>query len=461
MDRRRFLSTSGMAGLGLTRSSLWVHAGDQATRRVRPASRRSVILLWMAGGPSQIDTWDPKPLRPVENRGPFSTIASAVSGIRLAEHLPLQAAMLDRFTIVRSFDAAGSDHSPGRVMQTGNPLASPRRNAAGALYPAMGSVVAKFRGPNQPGLPAYVAFNRDPNHVPGGGYIGMQYDPMNGHRAAGLPDYEGFGRLMGQDAEASEALRFTLPDGVSLDRLDRRRKLLGGLDRVTSGIDPTGTMKAIGHFQQEAVDMIVGGRARDAFDLSQEPEQVREKYGRQLWCQQALIARRLVESGVSFVTVDLTMGINAGDWDSHGDQHVFGGISTGLKPLLPVFDHLITTLVSDLEERGLLDDVLILALGEFGRSPVMGTQKGFTGGRNHWPRVMSMCLAGGGLNHGRVVGSSDQSGGEIHSQPVTPFDLAATVYRHMEIPPETTYEDTSGRPRLIVEGNGRPIGEIG
>lgn len=461
MDRRRFLSASGLAGLGLTRSSLWVHAGDQATRRVQPASRRSVILLWMAGGPSQIDTWDPKPLRPVENRGPFSTIDSAVPGIRLSEHLPLQAAMLDRFTIVRSFDAAGSDHSPGRVMQTGNPLAAPRRNAAGGLYPAMGSIVAKFRGPNQPGLPAYVAFNRDPNHVPGGGYIGMQYDPMNGHRAAGLPDYEGFGRLMGQDAEASEALRFTLPDGVSLDRLHRRRKLLGGLDRVASGIDPTGTMKAVGHFQQEAVEMIVGGRARDAFDLSQEPDQVRQRYGRQLWCQQALIARRLVESGVSFVTVDLTMGINAGDWDSHGDQHVFGGISTGLKPLLPVFDHLITTLVSDLEERGLLDDVLILALGEFGRSPVMGTQKGFTGGRNHWPRVMSMCLAGGGLNHGRVIGSSDQSGGEIHSQPVTPYDLAATVYRHMEIPPDTTYEDTSGRPRLIVEGNGRPIGEIG
>lgn len=219
-------------------------------------------------------------------------------------------------------------------------------------------------------------------------------------------------------------------------------------------------MDAMDHFQQRAFEMVLGGKAQAAFDLAREPEAMRTRYGDQLWCQQALIARRLVESGASFVTLDLSMGINAGDWDSHGDEHVFGGIATGLKPLLPIFDHLISTLVTDLEERGLLDDVLILALGEFGRSPILGTQKGFTGGRNHWPRVMSMCAAGGGLPHGRVIGATDAEGGEIKQQPVTPGDLAATVYQHMGIPLDATYPDTNGRPRMIVEGNGCSITDI-
>lgn len=459
--RRRFLARTSLAGLAALRAPFWLHAGDPTARVPGQRSRRSVILLWMAGGPSQIDTWDPKPLRSVENRGPFSSIPTSVPGITFSEHLPRQAALADRFTIVRSVDATGSDHSPGRVMQTGNRNASPRRNSQGALYPAIGSVVAKFRGSNEPGLPAYVAFNRDPNHVPGGGYIGMRYDPMNGHRAAGLPEYEGFGRLSESDAEASTSLRFTPPEGVTLARIERRRELLGGLDRLDGSIDHSGTMNAIGHLRDDAVAMMAGGRARDAFDLSREPEAVRARYGEHLWCQQALLARRLVEAGVGFVTIDLSMAVNAGDWDSHGDQHVFGGIETGLKPLLPVFDHLLTTLVSDLEERGLLDDVLILALGEFGRSPIIGTQTGFTGGRNHWPRVMSMCFAGGGLRHGRVVGSSNAEGGEIRSQRFTPYDLAATVYRHMEIPSETTYVDTSGRPRPIVEEAARTLDDIG
>jgi len=345
-------------------------------------------------------------------------------------------------------------------MQTGNRQASPRRNPKGDLYPAMGSVAARFRGPNREGMPPYVAFNRDPNHVARGGYLGMRYDPMNGHRAAGLPEYQGFGRLRGADAEAAQAVRFTLPEGVSEERLLGRRRLVQSLDRLRRDVDQSGTMEALDHFQQEAVEMVLGGQARAAFDLAREPRETRERYGKHLWCQQALVARRLIEAGVSFVTLDLTMGINAGDWDSHGDQHVFGGIATGLRPLLPVFDHLISTLVGDLEGRGLLDEVLIVAMGEFGRSPLMGTQQGFTGGRNHWPRVMSICLAGGGLRHGQVIGASDREGGEIGDRPVTPADLAATIYQHLQIPLETTYLDTSGRPLHIVQANGKPLREL-
>ena len=467
--RRRNMIKSALGGLaGLTAADVLPARADAVGRESidRP---KSVVLLWMAGGPSQIDTWDPKPDRPRENRGPFASIPTAVPGVALCEHLPKQAAMLDRFTIIRSVDCAGSDHSPSAVMQTGNRNARPRINSGGALYPAIGSVISKFKGPARPGMPGYVSFNRDPDHVPGGGFIGRQYDPMNGHRAAGLPAYEGFGRLIGDRAEVDRAMHFTLPEGVSDQRMQNRCRLSSSLDRLRREIDQSGTMEALDHFQQQAVELVLGGRARAAFDLSGEPASVRERYGNHLWCRQALLARRLIEAGVSFVTIDLSMGVNAGDWDSHGHEHVFGGIEArpderfgtrGLQPLLPVFDHLITTLVADLEERRMLDDVLILALGDFGRAPIIGTQGGFTGGRNHWPRVMSMCLAGGGLNHGQVIGSSDPQGGEINDRSVTPADLAATMYRHMGVPLDTTWLDPSGRPNYIVEENGQPIREL-
>jgi uncharacterized protein (DUF1501 family) len=179
-----------------------------------------------------------------------------------------------------------------------------------------------------------------------------------------------------------------------------------------------------------------------------------------LWCQQTLLARRLVEAGVSFVTLDLSYHTASGTWDNHGiPGGVYGGISKGLGPLLPLFDHLLTTLVSDLQERNLLDDVLVVAMGEFGRTPQLGTQ-GSTDGRNHWPYVMSMCLAGGGLRHGQVIGATEKDGGQIAARPVSPGDLAATLYRHMGVPLDTTYLDDRQRPRFAVQENGQPISEL-
>jgi hypothetical protein len=457
---RRNMLRAGLAGIaGLSVPEL-LRARAAAVEQGRPSRQKSVILLWLAGGPSQIDTWDPKPERVEDNRGPFAPIQTAVPGVHVCEHLPKQAAMMDRFTIIRSVDAAGSEHSPNKVMQTGNSNASPRKNAEGDMYPAIGSIVARFRGGNQPGMPPYVAFNRDPAHIAKGGFIGMKYDPMNGHRAAGLAEYQGFGRLTAEAAQRSMAGRFSLPQGLTTERVQNRGQLLANLDRLRSEIDRTGAMDAVDHFQHQAVEMVLGGEARQAFDLAREPQATRTRYGKHLWCQQALLARRLVEAGVAFVTIDLSMGINAGDWDSHGDNHVFGGISTGLKPLLPVFDHLITTLVGDLEDHGLLDDVLVMAMGEFGRAPIIGTQAGFSGGRNHWKSVMSMCLAGGGMRHGQVIGASDAEGGAIKDRPVAPADLAATIYRHMAVPLDASYVDTSGRPLSIVEGSGQPLGEL-
>jgi uncharacterized protein (DUF1501 family) len=259
--------------------------------------------------------------------------------------------------------------------------------------------------------------------------------------------------------EVTQAELFNMPLGVDQSRIHERRDLLQAFDQIRADLDQTGMMAAMEHYGQQAVDMLVGQRIRDAFDLSREPAQTRDRYGSHLWCQQALLARRLVEAGSAFVTLDLSYHTASGTWDTHGDNiPPYGGISRGLGPLLPLFDHLLTTLVADLDERGLLDDVLVLAMGEFGRTPNMGTQDS-TDGRNHWPVVMSMALAGGGLRHGQVIGATEADGGQIKERPVTPGDLAATLYRYFDIPLTTTYTDHTGRPRHIIEA-GSPIAEL-
>jgi hypothetical protein len=450
-SRRNFLK-AGLAGLaGLTLPDL-LHSRAEGSA----PSRKSVILLWMAGGPSHIDTWDPKPERPLANRGPFGVTRTRLPGVLICEHLPRQAALLDRFTLIRSVDARHSNHEPNMVFQTGNTEAAPRVNPRGRLYPAIGSVIAKHRGPNHPGMPAYAAFMRSRSHLAFGGYLGPRYDPFIANQAARLPIYSLIGEDTGQQTEAD---LFRLPLGIDQERIEDRRSLLRAFDQVRNDLDRSGQMDAMDRYGQQAVEMLVGQRAQHAFDLAREPAPVRARYGTHLWSQQALLARRLVEAGVSFVTLDLSYHTASGTWDNHGDNiPPYGGISRGLGPLLPLFDHLLTTLVRDLEQRGLLDEVLVIAMGEFGRTPYMGTQ-GSTDGRDHWPVVSSIALAGGGLRHGQVIGATEQDGGHIKERPVTPGDLAATIYQHMGVPLDTTYPDHSGRPRYVVE-NGRPIQEL-
>ncbi len=434
-SRRSVLKTS-LAGLGgLTLPGLMkLRAEGKAA-----SSRKSVILLWMTGGPSQIDTWDPKPDMPIEVRGPFKTIPTKLPGTHICEFLPKQAAMLDKFTIIRSVDCRNSNHEPNMVMQTANRAAAPRINSKGHLYPAFGSVIAKHRGPNHPGMPPYVVLNlKSRSHVAWGGYLGTQYDPFNGAVASQL---------------------FQLPKGLTMERLQSRHDLSTQMDSLRRDIDGSGMMDAMDSFSQKAFEIVAGGRAQEAFDLSKEPKNVIDRYGDHDWAKQALLARRLVERGSSFVTIDLSNHSASGTWDNHGDNiPPYGGIWNGLRPLLPVFDHVLTTLVSDLGERGMLDDTLVIAMGEFGRTPTLGTQ-GSTDGRNHWPYVMSMCLAGGGLRHGQVIGASSRDGGEIAERPVTPGDLAATIYQHMGVPLNATYPDHQGRPIYIVD-DGEPLKEL-
>lgn len=435
LGRRSMLKASlaGAAGLGIADLLKLRASANQS-----PRLAKSVILLWMTGGPSHIDTWDMKPSAPAEIRGPFKSIATKIPSIQLCEHYPKQAAMMDKLTIIRSVDCRFSNHEPTHVMQTANREADPRTNQEGGNYPAIGSIIARHRGTGHAKIPAYVALNlQDSSHIAWGGYLGKQYDPF-----------------VAKDGKA-----FELPGTLTEQAMADRRFLRAQLDRVERGIDTSGSMVAMDQFAEQAVQMIVGRQAREAFDLSREPVAVRERYGSHSWCKNALLARRLVEAGVPFVTIDLSNHSASGTWDTHGDNiPPYGGIWNGLRPLLPIFDHLVTTLISDLEERGLLDDVLVLAMGEFGRTPQMGTQ-GSTDGRNHWPVVMSMLMAGGGFKHGQVIGASERDGGNIKERPVTPGDIAATIYRHMDVPLDTQYLDFRGRPRNIID-EGQPIPEL-
>jgi hypothetical protein len=435
-SRRWFLQT-GLAGLaGLSFPELLCCRSQGIARS--GADRKAVILIWLSGGPSQLDTWDPKPDAPGEVRGPFGSIATKVPGVRVCEHLPLQAGIMDRLALVRSVDCrASTDHYPA-PMQAGNPLAQRTMvQSSVGTHPSMGSVASRFRGANDPALPAFVGLADPPlwlADVLGAGPLGGAYEPVRGEEMAG---------------------RLTLPRGVSVAQAEDRAELCRQFDRLQRDLDVGDTMARMDYYRRQALQIVLSGKAQQAFRVDREPDRVRDAYGRHSLGERTLLARRLVEAGVTFVTVSGTFGV----FDSHGDDVIWGGIIKGLKPLLPRLDQAVSALVKDLEARGLLDDTLVLALGEFGRSPAF-SQRG-TGGREHWPACMSMLVAGGGLAHGQVVGSTDRNGGEIKNGAVTPSDLGATVFRHLGIDQAAQWTDAQGRPQSIVTGGGRPIPGLG
>ena len=405
----------------------------------------------------QIDTFDPKPDRPPEIRGPFGTTKTKLPGVLISEHLPKLAERLDRFTVIRSVDCRHSNHEPNTVMQTANLDAEPRTNPEAGKYPAIGSLIAKFCGPNHPSVPAYAAFMRSRTHLAFAGRVGKPYEPFIANTAAKLPIYD----LVGKDTgKVTPGSAFELPRDITADRLSERQSLVQQFDHARAMIDSSGALTAFDQYDQKAAELVLGGRIREALDLSRESSKIRDRYGKHLWCQQALLARRLVEAGSTFVTIDLSYHTASGTWDTHGDNiPPYGGIKKGLGPLLPLFDHLITTLSDDLMDRGLADDVLVIAMGEFGRTPEVGTQ-GSTDGRNHWPYVMSMLMSGGGLNHGQVIGRTDRDGGQIGERPVSPGDLAATIYRYFGMQLDSTYRDANNQPHNLLPHGGEPIREL-
>ena len=428
-SRRWFLQTgiAGLAGLGLADMlRLSAHAASPN------ADRKSVILFWLSGGPSHIDMWDPKPDAPQEIRGPYRTISTSVPGIQVCEHLPMQARIMDKLSIIRSVDCSASNHTP-ITMQAGNELARRTNDGNdGAGYPSMGSIAAKFRGPNVAGMPPFVGLADSwKSDVWGAGHMGGRFEPIKGKELAG---------------------RLALPEGIHVTRLQDRRQLRRQFDRLGHTLEHAADVAATDRYTEMAYDMVTSGRVATAFDIQQETDATRDAYGRVSIGEKALLARRLVEAGVTFVLVSGAWGY----FDHHGDEVRWGGIQKGLTPILPTVDRVVHTLVTDLEDRGLLDSTLVLMMGEFGRSPVMTK----TAGRGHWTPVMSMLVAGGGLPCGQVIGASDRRGYAIKEARVAPADIAATTFKHLGIDPGAHWVNRQGRPIPIITEGGRPIPQL-
>jgi hypothetical protein len=439
LDRRGFLKAGMLGAAGLCLADLLrLEARANTTAFKQP----SVIILWMRGGPSHIDMWDPKPDAPAEYRGEFGVIPTKLPGVQLCDLLPLCAKIMDKWSIVRSLYHNDPGHSSGdQICFTGYPSGpNPDEN----IHPSCGSIVSKQLGRVGDHLPPYVMI---PRMVPGTGsaYLGVAHKPFE---TLADPANDGPFRIPS----------FSLPSGIDVNRLGERRQLLGSFDSLRREVDTTGQLDALDRYHQRAWDILTSKTAEEAFDLDREPARIRERYGfmpafdpkasnrcgAPAWSQRILLARRLVEAGVRLVTVDLRW------WDTHVKG--FESLKLGF---LPRFDQAYSALVEDLEQRGLLESTLVLAWGEFGRTPKVNNDAG----RDHYPNVFSAALIGGPVKGGRVVGESDAKGAFPKTNPKSPQDVLATVYHHLGIDTEQQYVNGAGRP-ISVLPEGKPIEEL-
>lgn len=427
ISRRTFLGMSASIG-ALATGAPRVRLSAADSPRDRTPSK-SLIVFWTHGGLSQQDTYDMKPDAPAEFRGAYRSIATAVPGIRITERFPRQARVMKHLSVVRSVNHQNAIHAPSaHWMQTGYFGPTLARNAP--QKPSFGSVIARSRGANQSHMPPYVAVPRaEAFGYQGAVYLGAAHNPFE----------------VGADPNARDfrVPNLSLPGNLPAQSVRTRAQLLKEFDTLRRDVDQTGTLEGLNSFKAQALEMVTGERVRNAFDINKEPTRLRDHYGRHLYGQSALLARRLVEAGTSCVT------INTGYWDHHDD--IEKGLETHLAPL----DAAIGALVEDLDARGMLDDVVIYSAGEFGRTPLINGNAG----RDHWSECFSVLLGGGGLKGGQVVGASEPRGGKVSERPVSPLDLLATLYQTLGIPLDTHFEDTSGRPVSIV-GAGKPIHEL-
>lgn len=436
LPRRSFLRTTAA---GLTLADL-LRAQASATPASQPASDKSLIVLWLWGGPSHLETFDLKPEAPSDYRGEFRPIATSVPGIEISEHLPLMASHADKFSLIRSL----SHDSPGHVnsthtLVTGYPGDLAEIPPYRPKHPNAWSVISGLLGERRPGLPVHVA-----NHVryDGSAYLGNGLEPFLVQADPNSPTFQVPNIGVGH---------------VSTDRFSSRVDLLANLDHLRRDLDIGGQLAATDEFHQKAVSMLTSDAARQAFDISAEDEAIRDRYGRHTIGQRCLLARRLVEAGVRLVTIDFPYvpGQKARSWDDHASVW---NIFEEMKLRLPVLDQVVSALLTDLSERGLNKDVMLLVMGEMSHTPRLSNFKGQPG-RDHWGRAMSVFLAGGGLRMGQVVGSTNSKGEEPRSRPLKPNDFLATLYRAMGVPLNTQLRDFSGRPIPIVP-DGEPISEL-
>jgi hypothetical protein len=436
VSRRSFLRIGGLALGGLSLPEI-LRAEEQSG--VRP-SHKSIIMIFLAGGPPHQDMVDLKPDAPAEIRGEFKPIRTKVPGIDICELLPGLAAMMDRFAVIRSVVGSEGQHAAFQCM-TGRTHA---RQPQGG-WPSLGSVVSKLQGPTDPAVPPFVGLSppmitmpwADPGQP---GFLGLSHAPFK-------PNADGL---------ADMTLR-----GVTLDRLGDRKALLTSFDGLRRELDVSGALEGADKFTQQALNILTSSRLAEALDLDREDPRLRDRYGRgspkpagygdagPLLNDYFIAARRLVEAGVRCVT------LSYGRWDWHGKP--YGTTFENSRDHMPMLDRGLTALVQDLHDRGLDEDVSVVVWGEFGRTPKINPQAG----RDHWPPVSCALLAGGGMRTGQVIGSTDRQGGYAKDRPVHFAEVFATLHRNIGIDPRTaTVTDLTGRPQYVVEDNAEPIREL-
>jgi len=433
IERRRFLEIGSLSLFGLSlplQLRNEARAANAAGRAVQHTSKRSVILIWQHGGPSQLETFDMKPSAPAEVRGPYQPIASSLPGLDVSDRMPYHARVMDKCTVIRSFSHGNSDHwAAAHWMLTG------RLGANGSdrvpRQPSICAVTSHLLGPRKRGTLAAVNMNDGGFGYHGGAWLGVAHNPFRygefsyGNEAGRLP--------------TGDHKSFQLVDGLSRDRLMNRVALQNQLDTLRKNLDTSATFDEMDAIDVQARDIILSATTRKAFELDSEDATTRERYGPG-WGEQALLARRLIETGVRFVT------LNTGYWDDHGN------IESGLNNKLPRHDRAVGVLIEDLAERGMLDDTLVVTAGEFGRTPKINGNRG----RDHWPHTQSILVAGGGYQHGQVIGSTDAHAAHPTSSRVSVNDFGAIIYHALGLRTDDSIIDHSGRPVHLLDGGHVP-----
>jgi len=417
-SRRDFLK---VGGLGMSAFGLADLMKSRARAKTDGAATKntSVVWLWLGGGPTHIETFDPKMTAPSEYRSVVGAMKTNVPGIELGGLFPKMADRMDRLAVVRSFAHRNSGHGGGtHWVMTGYDFAA-ADNGAPANKPGLGAVLSKHRGPNNPatGLPTYVRMNGILGDGPA--WLGPTFAPFDVNGKA----------------------RQNMTPQVAVQRLADRRELLKGFDTINRDVDRSGLMSGLDSFDAQAFDLVLS-RAREAFDVAREEPRLRDRYGKGLG-EQLLLARRLCQAGVGFVTLQF------GGWDMHGN------IGQGMKNLGPKVDQAVAAFLDDVRDRGLSDEILLVITGEFGRTPRVNG----SAGRDHWAPLSTLALAGGGLKMGQVVGESSAKAEVPKSSPISPQDLMATVFHVLGVPEDLQYQDPSGRPTPMLSG-GKAIAEL-
>ncbi len=436
LTRRSFLQAGVLGGLSLAGLSRLRAAQEPSAAKPKDAS---VVLFWLSGGPGHMETWDPKPNAVAQYRGPFGAISTAVPGVQFGELLPETARLMDKLAVLRSVNHGTGDHTKANHwMLTG--FEGPNFNAADFMVqrrPSMGSAVAKLRGGHHPGLPAYVAVPNlrggTDNFFHYAAYLGVGANPFIVDSDPNTPEFR--------------VKNLALPKEMSFARLEDRHQILDAMDNLRRDADKQAA--DLDEHYRKAFALLTSREATVAFDIAAEPDRVRDRYGRHTFGQSALVARRLVEAGVPFVTV------NCVPWDHHGTANRLPTAEGG-KKLIPPTDRAIAALVEDLIQRGLYEKTLVVVMGEFGRTPRMNPE----GGRDHWGDVFSVLMGCGSMKMGQVVGKSNHRGESVVDRPISPQDVTSTVFHHLGIDASSVaFKDGTGRPIYLVE-KGSPIREL-